>query len=204
MNFVILTVALLTPAFLAPFEHQSSPGSQDATPVRVPSFPNASCPIMGKPISLKLFTDTDRGRIWVCCKGCIADIRADVALAYKTAYPTERAVESAVCPVTGKQLPKEAPEVTLQGMRFRVFDATAAKSAVTASQLTLTRLMEPTLVDVGNATCPVDGQPVVPNAFAVVEGHIVRLSSTQHVEAITKNPNVDVGRSNASSLRSFW
>lgn len=159
-----------------------------AETVRVPVQPNATCPIMGKPTSLKLFTDTERGRIWVCCKGCIADIHDDVELAYRTAYPTTSHVQSTTCPVTGKPLREDSPFVELQGQRFRVLDSGAAKRAVEHSQVTLARLREPKLVDVGNGTCPVDGKPVQANAFAVIDGRIVHLSSPRHVEELGKDP----------------
>lgn len=159
-----------------------------AATVRVPVAPNTTCPIMGKPISLKLFTDTTHGRIWVCCKGCIADIHDDVELAYRTAYPTTSNVQSETCPVTGKALREDSPFVELQGLRFRVFDEGAAKRAVEHSQVTLARVREPKLVDVGNRHCPIDGKPVQANAFVVIDGRLVHLSSPKHVEELTKGP----------------
>lgn len=178
----------IVPAFDSIERTDTPPASAQADAVRVPVQPNATCPIMGKPISLKLFADTDRGRIWVCCKGCIADIHADVALAYRTAYPTTSEVRAELCPVTGKPLLEESPFVELQGVRFRVLDAAAAKRAVEHSQVTLARLREPKLVDVGNRVCPIDGKPVAANAFAVIDGRIVHLSSPRHVEELSKDP----------------
>lgn len=181
--------APFTPLFS--FGAQSG-GAQVAAPqaenVRVPVAPNTTCPIMGKPISLKLFTDTERGRIWVCCKGCIADIHDDVELAYRTAYPITSNVQSETCPVSGKVLREDSPFVELQGLRFRVFDQGAAKRAVEHSQVTLARVREPKLIDVGNKHCPIDGKPIVANAFVVIDGRIVHLSSPKHVEELAKDP----------------
>lgn len=192
--FPILIAAALLAApvtFHVSFSVERTDAPAAAAPaetVRVPVQPNATCPIMGKPISLKLFTDTEHGRIWVCCKGCIADIHDDVELAYRTAYPTTSEVRAETCPVTGKALREDSPFVELQGVRFRVLDAGAAKRAVQHSQVTLARVRDPKLVDVGNGTCPIDGKPVVANAFAVIDGRIVHLSSPRHVEELGKDP----------------
>ncbi len=189
MLLLLSAVTLFAPAF-ATFVGDPGPrvDVQSAETVRVPSYPNSTCPIMGKPISRRLFTDTDRGRIWVCCKGCIAEIHADVALAYSTAYPNEQTLAAERCPVTGKALREDSPWVSLQGRRFRVFDTAAANLAVAESQPVLARLMEPTLVDVANALCPIDGEPIDPRAFIVIEGRIVRLSTQKHVDAAKKAP----------------
>jgi hypothetical protein len=161
---------------------------------RVPRQVNSSCPIMGKPISLALYTDTSRGRIWVCCKGCIAQIHDDVELAHRTAFPDERVIANTHCPVTGEELAKDAPTVLLQGLRFAVRDAVAAERAVADSQVVIARVLEPNLVVVGNTKCPIDGADVVDNAFVVVDDHIVRLSSERHVEAASKDPAATLAR----------
>jgi hypothetical protein len=189
MYRLLIVAPLLAQAGDLPFGATHAPRierTQDAA--RVPRYPNTSCPIMGKPISLALFTDTDHGRIWLCCKGCIAEVHADPALAYKTAYPTEQRVETERCIVTGKAFQKGSPEVVLQGRRFRVFDAAAAEIARREAQIVLARLMEPTLVDVANGVCPIDGKPVAPNAFVVIDGWIVRLSATKHASNAAEAP----------------
>jgi hypothetical protein len=202
MYLILASLALFAPAFAAPDSGPGLTGNASAIEtVRVPAYPNSACPIMGKPISQKLFTDTDRGRIWVCCKGCIADIHEDVALAYATAYPTERTIASGLCPVTGKLLREDSPWIVLQGLRFRVLDAGAAKLAVAESQIALARLMEPVLVDVANALCPIDGKPTDPQAFVVIEGRIVRLSSAKHVEEAKKAPAQTLERALATGPR---
>ena len=70
---------------LAPYRGTSL--AQTPPFVEVPTFPNATCPIMGKKVSLPLFVDTELGRIYVCCKPCFKKIRANVPVAHKTAYP---------------------------------------------------------------------------------------------------------------------
>ncbi len=44
--------------------------------------PQTTCPVMkGNPIDKKLFVDADGKRIYVCCKGCIAQVKKDPAKA---------------------------------------------------------------------------------------------------------------------------
>ncbi|MBL8844097.1 MAG: hypothetical protein JNL90_21410 [Planctomycetes bacterium] len=156
--------------------------------VRVPIHPNSTCPVMGKPISKALRVDVARGRIWLCCKGCRAQVLADPEAAWNAAYPTVRPVGNERCPVTGRALDERAVEVTVQGRSFRVADATAAEAARRAPQRTLAKALEPQLVEVGNLRCPIDGQPVAEDAFVVVDDRIVRLSREEHVAAIEAEP----------------
>lgn len=172
-----------------------SPASTPSTApeVTVPSWPNPTCPVMGKPISTRLYTDTKYGRIYICCKTCVKDIQEDVETNYKASYPTTVKVDNTVCPVTGKALPKlaegEKPVlVLLQGREFRVSDAKAAALASEDAQATLAKVLDPKLIDVGNATCPVTGTAVAKNTLIVQDGRIVRLSSTKAIDDYKKDP----------------
>ena len=60
-----------------------TPQEPPSTGITVPMFPNTTCPIMGKPASTKLFAETEKGRIYICCKSCVKDILADVDTAYR-------------------------------------------------------------------------------------------------------------------------
>jgi hypothetical protein len=173
IHFLVTLILAATPA-------QSS--------ILPPIYPNASCPIMGKPVSTRLFAETEKGRIFVCCKGCVPDILADVDIAYRTAFPSDKPISNAKCPVTGKEITKDAPTVVLQGFEFRVHDADAAKVAREESQIVLAKLHEPKLVDVENKVCPISGSATAKNAFVVIDGQIVRLSSPKVVEDVQKDP----------------
>ena len=61
------------------------PAKEPPPRVTVPTFPNATCPGMGKATSTKLFVDTDYGRIFLCCKPCVKDVKADPKAAYDSA-----------------------------------------------------------------------------------------------------------------------
>lgn len=143
---------------------------------------------MGKPISAKLFVDTDLGRVWVCCKSCYKDILADTPTAHKTAYPVVAKLANAVSPVSGKKIEKGAPRLVLQGFEFSVASTDEVAVARASSQVVLAKLVDPKLVDLANATCPVTAEPVGKNAFVVIDGTIVRLSSDKALEAATKEP----------------
>lgn len=174
-----------------------SPARQEETPAAVappaltattPIYPNAACPIMGKPISTKLFAATDKGRIYVCCKSCVKDILADVPTAYRTAYPSDAKVSNKTCPVTGGAIEDESPTVVLQGFEFFVRTEADVRVAQASSQVVLAKLNDPMLVDLENKTCPVSGGSVVRDAFVVVEATIIRLSSAKLLDEIAADP----------------
>lgn len=177
-------ILLLAPARQ---EKSSAPIAQ-ATTASTPIYANASCPIMGKPVSTKLFAETDKGRIYICCKGCVKDILADVPTAYRTAYPSDKKVANKICPVSGGAITKDSPTVVLQGFEFFVRGKEDVRAAQENSQVILAKLNDPKLVDFDNKTCPVTGEPVVKNAFVVIDGTIVRLSSAKLFEEVAKDP----------------
>lgn len=156
--------------------------------VAVPTFANATCPIMGKPSSLALFTDTEFGRIYVCCPPCNRKIAADPERAYKVAYPTTKPAGNAVCPITGKAVGETSATVVLQGIEIRVCSAECVAKAKADVQATLVKAMRPGTVDVGNTVCPVTGTAVAANAFCLVGSDLIRLSSPAAVEEVRKAP----------------
>ncbi|MBL8860608.1 MAG: hypothetical protein JNK02_01230 [Planctomycetes bacterium] len=182
-------LALLLAPTAAPVADQTpATAAQAAETVSIPAFPNSTCPVMGKAISTKLYTDTKYGRIYICCKACVKDIQADVEFAYRTAYPETQRVENEVCPVTGRTIePEKATRVELQGRDFRVADKAAAAIALEDAQVTLTRLANPKLVDVRNGKCPILAEPVAKNVIGVIDGHIVRFGSQKAIEEARKD-----------------
>ena len=183
--FLLSTPLLLT---AIPAQEKKEPTQASATRVEVPTFPNATCPIMGKKVSMPLFVDTSAGRFYVCCKPCFKKILADVPAATKTAYPTVKVVGNKVCPVSGEPIGKEAITVTLQGHSFEVCCEACVAAARANSQITLTKLLRQSVVDLGNTTCPVSGEPVAPNSFVLIGDTLVRLSSPKAVADVEKAP----------------
>lgn len=193
--FCSLRTALCLGSVLAIARGQDQkPANDNPTPpqvsslVAVPTYPNPSCPIMGKPVSTKLFAETEKGRLYVCCKGCIKDILADVETAYRTAFSEEKKVANATCPVTGDPVGEDARKAAFQGFEFSIHSAACEAKARENLQIVLAKLNDPKLVDMENKTCPVTGAPTAKNAFVVIEGAIVRLSSPKLVEEIVKDP----------------
>lgn len=192
MNAIARTlVAVLATLLAIPFATAA-----DAPPVSpvadltvaVPTFANATCPIMGKPSSRTLFTDTEFGRIYVCCPPCNRKIAADPERAYKVAYPTTKPAGNAVCPITGKAVGETSATVVLQGIEIRVCSAECVAKAKADVQATLVKAMRPGTVDVGNTVCPVTGTAVAANAFCLVGNDLIRLSSPAAVEDVRKSP----------------
>jgi hypothetical protein len=176
--FVLMLV--LTPA--------QDPAAATNSQVEVPTFANATCPIMGKPVSMQLFVDTELGRFYVCCKPCYKKVLADVRTAHKTAYPAVEKVQNTICPVSGAAIGADAVEVTLQGHRFSVCCEGCVADARRHSQITLLKLTRPGLTDVGNDTCPVAGTPVAPNAFVLVGDALVHLATPKGSSEVAKDP----------------
>ena len=162
--------------------------SPSEPPVRVPTFPNSTCPIMGKKVSTKLFIDIEYGRVYICCKGCDKKILRAPELAYKTAFPSSEKIDNTVCPVSGLPIGEDAVAVSLQGVEFRVAAAEHATAAIADAQIVLNKLKNPALVDVGNRVCPISGAPAQANAFAIIGKHLVRLASPEHLAAVEKAP----------------
>ena len=162
--------------------------AQEAPRVDVPIQPNTSCPIMGKKISLPLFVDTELGRIWVCCKPCYKKVLANVPKAHQTAYPVVTEVTNELCPVSGEKIGEHKVAITLQAVRLQLCCAGCIEAARADAQVVLAKVADAKLVDVGNTTCPVSGEPVAKNAFVVVDGHLVHLSAPKLVDDVRKAP----------------
>lgn len=184
LPFALLLASLSSAALRAQAPAPNAPPPR----VEVPTFPNLTCPIMGKKVSMPLFVDTERGRFYVCCKPCFRKILANVEAAYKTAYPTQKDLANPVCPVSGEPIGDDAPTVQLQGHSFRVCCSGCVAAARAHSQVTLTKLLRPDVVEVGNTTCPVRGGPVATNAFVLVGNALVHLSAPELVEEVAKDP----------------
>lgn len=192
-RLLLLALALGAPALLvAAQDPRPAPATEDPPKprVRVPIYANVACPIMGKPISTRLHVDTPMGRFWVCCKGCDEDILLFVEDAHRTAYPNVERLENETCPVSRKPIPEEeAPRLVLQGFDLALCCEGCIPKAREDSQVLLARLNEPELVDLGNGTCPVSGEPVDPRTFAVIDTTIVRLARPRLVTAVEDEPD---------------
>lgn len=62
-------------AAAAPAEAKGASAASEAAAVK----PQTLCPVMNRPINPKLYVDVEGKRIYVCCPGCIAAVKADPA-----------------------------------------------------------------------------------------------------------------------------
>jgi hypothetical protein len=167
---------------------QESKPAASGLAVTVPTFQNVTCPIMGKPALAKHFVETPHGRIYMCCKACTKKINDDPEAAYKTAYPTAKKVGNKTCPMSGETLDAKAATVTVQGYEIGLCCSDCSKGVLENSQIVLAKLTNPKIADVGNATCPITGKPVVNNAFVLIGDDLVHLASADAVEQVQKDP----------------
>lgn len=185
MRASLVSLALVALAGALPLAH-----AQDAAAptVTVPTFENATCPIMGKPSSKALFTDTEFGRVYVCCPPCIRKIRDDAERAWKAAYPVVKRAGNTVDPVTGDPVGDRPFLLSLQGYEIALASPDNAARARANAQVVLVKATRPDVVDVGNRTDPVNGKPVVDNAFVLIDKFLVHLSAPSVVESVRRDP----------------
>ena len=156
--------------------------------VSVPTYENKTCPIMGKPSSKALFTDTEFGRIYVCCPPCIKKIQADPTRAYQAAFPVTKKAGNKVDPVTGAAIGDKPVLLTLQGYEIALASEESVKPARANAQITITKALDPAVVDVGNHTDPITGKPVTDNAFVLIDKDLVHLSAPAVADDVRRDP----------------
>lgn len=164
-----------------------SPPTEVAT-LTVPEFANTTCPIMGKPASASLFTDTAYGRIYVCCKPCIKKVQKEAEKSWKTAYPVVKPAGNALCPITGKAIDAAVPAVTVQGASIAVCCTTCPPKIAESTQIALAKANDAKLVDLANRGCPITGEETDPNTIAVIDGTIVRFANPKARSAAKADP----------------
>ena len=83
-----------------------------------PTLPQTKCPVMGGKIDSSYFTDIQGQRIYHCCNGCSAKLKADPDTYFKKAADEGVVFENiqTTCPVNGKKIDK-ALFVDYQGRR---------------------------------------------------------------------------------------
>lgn len=176
------------PAAPAPAAPSTGQPASTQPVVSVPTFENKTCPIMGKPASKALYTDTDLGRHYVCCMPCVPKVKADPARAMAAAYPVTRNAGNTVDPLTGEAIGDRPFMIWLQGYDIALASEANAQRARANAQIVLVKALDPKVVDVGNGTDPISGQPVVDNLFVLVDKDLIRLSASTSVEKVRADP----------------
>jgi hypothetical protein len=179
----------------------TKPSDGKAMEVTVPSYANTNCPHMPKPAKPENFVDSSHGRVFFCCKNCLAKAKKDPEGSYAKAYPTAKKLDNKTDPIDGKPV-KEGVTAVYQGYEINLSDAGHAKAVVANGDIYVTLLSKPEVKDVHNTKDPINDKPVVDNVFAVVGTHLVRLSSAESVEAIKKDPAKAVEKAEKSAKKS--
>jgi hypothetical protein len=174
----------------------------DAKPaeVSVPTYGNETCPLMSKPVKPDLFVDSSHGRVFVCCKSCLARAKKDPDGTYAKAYPSAQKVGNKTDPIDGKPV-KDGTTVTYQGYEIGLSDAKHAKAVVANGDIHVTLLTKPGITDVRNTKDPITDKPVADNVFAVVGTSLIRLSSQESVEAVKKDPAKAIEKAQKSAKK---
>lgn len=81
---------------------------------------NKDCPFMSKPSKKEFFVDTPKGRVYLCCKGCIKKASADLEATYAKAYPETKKVGNTNCPVSDSKLEGKGTTVVFKGHEVNV------------------------------------------------------------------------------------
>lgn len=166
----------------------AAPQPSAAPVVTVPTYENKTCPVMGKPSSKALFTDTDLGRHYVCCMPCVPKIKADPARAMAAAYPVTKKAGNTVDPLTGEAIGERPFMIWLQGYDIALASEANATRARANAQIVLVKALNPKVVEVGNGTDPITGKPVVDNLFVLVDNDLIRLSAGTSVDQVRAAP----------------
>ncbi len=83
--------------------HKAADEAKDKAP--------ALCPVSGEPVDKKVFTESDAGRVYFCCKGCIGKYKADPDKYAAKVFQQQGIIGpprvQVACPVDGKPVDKE-------------------------------------------------------------------------------------------------
>lgn len=196
-SLIVLASCLLA-SFAAAQESRPAGGAVASGPaVTVPTFQNETCPVMGKPAKADLFVETDNGRVHVCCKMCLKKVEADKAGMYKKAYASAKPAGNKTCPATGEPVDGKST-VTIQGLEIGLCCSDCAKPALENSQISLAKVKNPKLKDLGNKTDPISGKPVGNNFFCLIGDDLVHLSSADSTAEVMKDPKKALEKAKAS------
>ena len=106
----------------APAKTDSKNVSEKSSPVTKALKPQTTCPVQGGPINKKLFVDYKGKRIYVCCEGCIADVRKDPEMYIKKLADMGQGVKT-IAPAKAPKTPKTTkknkaakPDTSMKGM----------------------------------------------------------------------------------------
>lgn len=99
----------------------SSESTAPSTPTAAKELHNQTvCPVMGKPIDSSAYTDIQGQRVYHCCKGCSAKLKADPDKYFKQAAAEGVLFQNiqTTCPVSGDTLTDKKNFTDYEGRRI--------------------------------------------------------------------------------------
>jgi hypothetical protein len=196
----LLVALVVSCGVVAQSESKPAAGGGKAPEVSVPSYGNQTCPLMSRAAKPDVFVDSSHGRIYLCCKNCLAKAKKDPEGTYSKAYPEVTKVGNKTDPVDGKPV-KEGVTAVYQGHEIGLSDAKHQKAVVANGDIYLTVLTK-SAKDVNNTKDPTNDKPVADNQFVLVGDSVIRLSGPESVEAVKKDPAKALEKAQKSAKKS--
>jgi len=168
-------------AFAMPRQDAAKPAAPAAgakaadAKVIIPFFGNETCPITGKPVKKDKYAEVEGQKVYVCCSGCPAKVKADGKAAAAKAYAAPKAAANKTCPVSGHAIDAaKAKEVTFESQKVTLCCADCV-ATFNKTPMLYTTIAVYGATDLKNKKCPVMDEDSCDDDLVVYKGKIVRL-----------------------------
>jgi YHS domain-containing protein len=117
-KFLTVMFAILLVAAFTVYAEDAKTESKTEAPKELKN--QTHCPVMGGPIDSTVFTDIQGQRVYHCCAGCQAPLKADPDKFFKKAAADGILFENiqTTCPVSGEELKEETAFTDFEGRRI--------------------------------------------------------------------------------------
>jgi YHS domain-containing protein len=163
---ILLPFALLAGGLLA-----------QPSPVVVPFYGNAKCPVCSKDSDRAVYLEHEGQRVYFASKACKAEAKGDPTQALAKAYPADRVhvLKLEVCPIMGKPV-KADQAVVWQGRRIPFCCSRCAGVFKKEPNKRMALIENPARRELKNTHCPVMAEEaVIPDVFVIYKDQIVNL-----------------------------
>ena len=169
----------------------STQAQSNSQGVSVPFFGNKLCPVTGKATKPSLSVKVGDERVYVCCKGCLAKVKAHPKAFYAKAYPKGKEIDlkNPKCPIMGGKA-KASVTTTFQGHLIHFCCPGCDKSFRKEPRKHLARLTHKgKLTDRNNKICPVmTDEKVKPDNFVIYKNQIINICCGGCADDFAKAP----------------
>lgn len=170
---------------------QAAPAKADGKKAEVINvfLGNETCPVSGKAVKKGLSVDVEGQKVYVCCKDCVAKVKADGKAMLAVAYKDVKAVDNKTCPVSGHAIEAgKAKEVTWQGRKFNLCCGDCEKAFAKEPMIAAAKAIYGA-EDLKNAKCPVMDEASEADKLVIYKGKIVRLCCDDCHHDFAKDPD---------------